>query len=48
MDLIGVKISHIPNVGGEGMMWQLPNLWWGFGSCGGVTLFNSFYTISKL
>lgn len=32
MDLIGVKISHSHNVV-WGMMWQLPNLWWGFGSC---------------
>lgn len=49
MDLIGVKIPNSPEVvGGGGMMWQLPNLWWGFGSCGGVTLSNSFYTISKL
>lgn len=45
---IGVKIPNSHEVVGGGMMWQLPNLWWGFGSCGGVTLFNSFYTISKL
>ena len=30
---IGVKIPYSPEVVGE-MMWQLPNLWWGFGSCG--------------
>lgn len=48
MDLIGVKIPNSPEVVGGGMMWQLPNLWWGFGSCGVVTLFNSFYTIGKL
>lgn len=49
MDLIGVKIPNIPEVVGGGMMWQLPNLWWGFGSCGGMLyVFNSFYTISKL
>lgn len=35
MDLIGVKISH--HMWG-GMMWQFPNLWWGFGSCGVWTL----------
>lgn len=35
MDLIGVKIPNSPEVvGGGGMMWQLPNLWRGFGSCG--------------
>lgn len=49
MDLIGVKIPNSPEVVGGGMMWQLPNLWWGFGSCGGMLyVFNSFYTISKL
>jgi|GEM_PF-1741293 len=32
MDLIGVKFLPSLVVGG-GMMWQLPNLWWGFGSC---------------
>lgn len=50
MDLIGVKIPNSPEVvWGVGMMWQLPNLWWGFGSCDvGIPLFNSFYTISKL
>lgn len=31
---IGVKIPNSPEVVGWGMMWQLPNLWWGFGSCG--------------
>lgn len=34
MDLIGVKIPNSHEVVGGGMMWQLPNLWWGFGSCG--------------
>lgn len=31
---IGVKIPNSHEVVGGGMMWQLPNLWWGFGSCG--------------
>ena len=48
MDLIGVKIPNSPEVVGGWGMWQLPKLWWGFGSCGVVTLFNSFYTIGKL
>ena len=34
MDLIGVKIPYSHEVVGWGMMWQLPNLWRGFGSCG--------------
>ena len=31
---IGAKIPTSHEVVGGGMMWQLPNLWWGFGSCG--------------
>lgn len=34
MDLIGVKIPNSHEVVGGGMMWLLPNLWWGFGNCG--------------
>ena len=34
MDLIGVKIPYSHEVVGGGVMWLLPNLWWGFGSCG--------------
>ena len=34
MDLIGEKIPNSHEVVGGGMMWQLPNLWRGFGSCG--------------
>lgn len=32
----GFNWCKIPSLtGGGGMMWQRPNLWWGFGSCCG-------------
>lgn len=48
MDLIGVKIPNSPEVVWWGDDVAAPESVVGFGSCGGVTLFNSFYTISKL
>lgn len=34
LDFNGFNRCKIPPLTGGGMMWQLPNLWWGFGSCG--------------